>query len=163
MKKLAPLFLLLILLANSCKSSKIAPKTITGVWKLESIEHSISKNTHKQLFINDAIESCFKQSHWSFKTNSNTGNYFINDLYCKFGERGFAITPLEADRFTGLYNFLFTLKTKKGKSLNETSITMKLLSITEMSMQWQLINPENTSKDTILINFKKEVSKQEAS
>ncbi len=165
MKKLAPLFLLLIVLTNACKPAKniVSPKVITGLWKLERIEHSVSKNTHKNVFLNDALESCFTQSHWDFKTGSNTGIYFINDLYCKFGERGFIITPLEADKSTGLYNFIFTLKTRKGKPLNETNITMKLLSITETAMQWQLINPDNTSTNTTLINFKKELEKQDAS
>ena len=103
-------------------------------------------------------------SQWEFKANSNTGAYFINDLNCKFGARGFAINTLPANKSTGLYNFNFVLKTKKGKVLNEDSATIKLLSLTETSMRWQLLTSSKDIEDAIYINFVKEVIKpQDAS
>lgn len=152
--------LLLICLAIglvSCGSSKtvrVSKKVIKGEWVLNSITYS-QGGTYNATIFNDASNSCFEGSNWSFIPNNNTGSYTFSSISCPTELRHFVFTIQEVDAQTGLYDFLLKPTDEKHKSETNQGFRLKLSALSDDSMQWQQAVSVGGSSLTLNMNFTK--------
>jgi len=159
MKKIVVLILSLIIFnCSPSKPIKTEKKetSISGKWLVESItDNNETILTQDAPLLNDVSFLCFNQSIWKFNPANNSGEYHINDLYCKFGKRLFSLNAKQKNTQGVSYDFTLTPNQKKGKKINSKPYKFKLIAVSETTMQWQQSVMLNNKMTTININFKK--------
>lgn len=79
------LFLLIMLMASSCGSTKSnttakpSKKTLKGTWEVTDIKFVGETGLYKATLFDMADSACYKGSEWVFIPNNNTGKYTINE------------------------------------------------------------------------------------
>ena len=157
MKKIIQL-LLVSLIVMSCGSSKTvreSKKVIKGNWVLNHISYN-EYGTFRITFFNDVTKDCLEGSNWSFVPNNDTGIYTINNDNCKKGERNFIFVIQEVNPETGLYDFLLKPTNEKKKSVTNVGFRLKLVELSETTMQWE----QKASLDGKTIIMKMNFTKQ---
>jgi len=155
MKKLVLIVLACTLI--SCGSSKVvrqAQSTVKGTWSLSSITYDRA-GTYNITLLNDVSKDCFTTSKWQFIPNDYKGHYSIINGNCDTGDRYFKYDIQEVDETTGLYDFLLKPTDEKYNSETNQGFRLKLVELSETSMQWeQTVNLEG-NPFTINMNFTK--------
>ncbi|NMH89206.1 lipocalin family protein [Flavivirga algicola] len=142
----------------SCGTSKTvrdSKKVIKGDWVLNSITYS-EKGTYNVNLLSDSSKECFEGSTWQFVPNNNTGIYNINGPGCSSGIRNFVFTIQEIDPQTGLYDFLLKPTNEKYKSETNRGFRLKLISLSDATMQWEQTVSVGGKPFTITMNFNKQ-------
>ena len=150
-------FVLLVIMLTACgtlKTVRTSKKVLKGNWNLTSITYNKSGTYNVTLF-NDESKACFENSTWQFIPNNNTGIYTINGSSCSTGDRHIIFTVDEVDETTGLYDFLLKPTDAKGKSETNRGFRLKLVSLTETTMQWEQTISFEGSPFVITMNFDK--------
>ena len=148
---------MVVILFTSCSASKTvrtSKKVIKGSWTLNAVNYDRT-NTLKVDLLNDSSSKCFEGSTWQFIPNNNTGTYTINNSGCSTGVRHFIFTIAETDAANGLYSFLLKPTNEKGKSETNKGYRLRLMQLSENSMQWQQTVNANGKPFSITMNFSK--------
>ena len=141
----------------SCGTSKMvqqSKKTIKGEWVLNNITYSES-GVFKVNLLKDSSKECFEGSNWQFIPNNNSGTYSINTEGCSTGTRNFIFTIKDIDGATGYQSFLLKPVNEKKKSETKEGFRMQLVSMTDISMQWQQTVSVDGKPFKITMNFSK--------
>ncbi|MDU8886750.1 lipocalin family protein [Yeosuana sp. MJ-SS3] len=155
MKRIILIFLAVGLIGcGSSKTVRNSKTAIKGNWTLNSITYS-EAGKYNVTLLNDTSKNCFENSTWQFIPNNNTGTYTINDSTCSTGVRNFVFTIQEVNAETGLYDFLLKPTDNKNKSKTNQGFRLKLMSLTEITMQWQQTVNVDGQPFNIQMNFTK--------
>jgi len=159
------ILLIVSILLFNCKTLKvcnpnktnISQKTeINGKWIIESItDRNKNKFTSNLPLLNDVSFLCFDQSTWNFNPLTNSGEYYINDLYCKFGKRKFNFHHQDVTQENVQSKFTLKEIWKKGKKITDKSFEIKLVKISGQSMRWEYDMISNSKAIPVTISFKK--------
>jgi len=158
MKKRIVLFSFFSLLIFGCKSSqndspkKLQVITLNDHWLLKKVSYD-EPNMHDRIILfNDVTNFCFEQSLWKFSSTSKTGTYSINDLYCSYGKRNIIFSVKKDYNNAGLYDIYLKTTLKDGK-INDFKV--KLVELSDNSMQWHYTTQVNNKPYNINISFEK--------